>query len=74
MKARKKVRGSQIQDQPRALIFPKTRLEDVAGSLKSSRPPKALAEMHDAIDREVIRPPKSRPILTRAVFHPCESV
>jgi hypothetical protein len=35
-------------------LFPRTKLEDVAGCLKWKGKPKTIAEMKDAIRREVI--------------------
>jgi AbrB family looped-hinge helix DNA binding protein len=38
-----------------AAQFPPTRLEDVAGCLRSGRKPKTLTQMRAAIGREVVR-------------------
>lgn len=38
-----------------AARFPKTELHQVAGCLRSKRKPKTIAQMHAAIEREVIR-------------------
>jgi len=35
--------------------FPRTKLEEVTGCLKSRRRPKTAAQMRDAIDQEVMR-------------------
>lgn len=38
-----------------APLFPRTRSEDVAGSLAYDGPPKTIEEMHDCIEAEVRR-------------------